>query len=369
MRAWLILCCLAGLALPAAAHEGHDHADQKSLLPDRGDVAQRLPDGGVFLPKPAQRRIGVRTLPVAAETLPRTLELAGTVIMDPHRGGRVQAMVTGRLEAAGPHGLPAAGSRVRKGQVLAWVVPASGGIERSNQAALLAELKAARELAGKRLARLRELADTVPGKEIEAAESELRSLDGRIAAAGAGLSGRDALVAPVGGVLAASNAVVGQVVEARDLVFEIVDPDSLHIEALAYEPIDPGQVVAAGIAVGERVVPLDFVGAARRLREQALPLIFENHAAGAGLALPLGQPVKIQLRLASTVSGLPVPQRALVRNQANETMVWVKLAPERFAPRPVRSEPLDGARVLVRSGLQPGDRVVVDGAALINQIR
>jgi hypothetical protein len=31
--------------------------------------------------------------------------------------------------------LPAAGSRVKKGEVLAWVVPASGAIERSNQAA------------------------------------------------------------------------------------------------------------------------------------------------------------------------------------------------------------------------------------------
>ena len=85
--------------------------------------------------------------------------------------------------------------------------------------------------------------------------------------------------------------------------------------------------------------------------------------------LPLGQPVTLQVRLRESASGLPLVQRALVRSPANETMVWVKTAPERFAPKPVRSQPLDGSRVLVVGGLQAGKRVVVDGAPLLNQIR
>ena len=112
-----------------------------------------------------------------------------------------------------------------------------------------------------------------------------------------------------------------------------------------------------------------FVWAPRRLREQALPLIFENHAAGAGLSLPLGQPVKVQVQLKSTLSGLPLPAAALTRNTANQVVVWVKTAPEQFAARAIRSEPLDGLRVLVTAGLQPGERVVVQGASLIAQIR
>lgn len=374
MKTPLVLCCLFLLLSPQfapqlAAHEGHDHEGEEKAPLSRGDTPQRLPDGSVFLPKSAQRRMDVRTQPATVRELPRHIELPGKVIIDPHLGGRVQAMLTGRIEPAGRHGLPSAGSRVAKGEVLAWVVPAAGQIERSNQAALLAELKAGRQLAEKRLARLRELADTVPGKTIEAAESEVASLNGRIAALAVGLAGREALVAPVGGILAASNALVGQVVEARELVFEIVDPDSLHIEALAYEPLALDQVAAASIAIGDRVVPLAFIGASRRLREQALPLLFENHAVGAGLALPLGQPVKIQVRLRSTVRGLPIPQRALVRSPGNEAMVWVKQAPERFVPRPVRSVPFDGVQVMVEDGLRAGERVVVEGAGLLNQIR
>ena len=142
--------------------------------------------------------MGVLTLKASSETVARSLELPGRVIMDPHLGGRVQAMQPGRIEPAGLHGLPAAGSRVKKGEVLAWVVPASGAIERSNQAATLADLKAGLGLAEKRLARLRDLADTVPQKEIDAAETEVLSLKGRIAAVGAGLAGREALVARLG---------------------------------------------------------------------------------------------------------------------------------------------------------------------------
>ena len=64
----------------------------------------------------------------------------------------------------------------------------------------------------------------MPRKDIEAAESEVVSLSERVAALGAGLSNRDALVAPVTGVIASSNAVAGQVVDARELVFEVIDP-------------------------------------------------------------------------------------------------------------------------------------------------
>ena len=98
----------------------------------------------------------------------------------------------------------------------------------------MAELRAQRGLADKRLARLKELADTVPRKDIEAAESELHSLGERVAALGAGLSTREALVAPVSGVIAAAFVVAGQVVDARELLFEVIDPTRLRVEALAF---------------------------------------------------------------------------------------------------------------------------------------
>jgi cobalt-zinc-cadmium efflux system membrane fusion protein len=364
-RILLTAALLATVVSTSWAGDGHDHGDAPPAANSNGP--KRLPDGSVFLPKPAQRQIGVRTLPIEAGELPRAVELAGKVVMDPNAGGKVQAMVAGRLEA-GPKGFPGIGQRVSKGEVLAYVTPSSGQIERANQAALLSELRAARSLAEKRVARLKELADTVPKKEIEAAESELSSLSERVAAVGGGLSQRDTLVAPVAGVIASSNAVAGQVVDARELVFEVVDPQRLRIEALAYDAEVAADVAAASIAVGQTRVPLVFLGGARSLREQALPLMFRGEGPLLG-RLAVGQPLKVYVQTRSKVQGFSVPAASLMKNPANQTIVWVKTAPERFEPRTVTIESLDGANVAITSGLKAGERVVTQAATLVNQVR
>ena len=75
------------------------------------------------------------------------------------------------------------------------------------------------------------------------------------------------------------------------------------------------------------------------------------------------------VRTRSSLEGVPMPAAALVRSASNESIVWVKAAPERFEPRRIRSQPLDGSRVLVTDGVRPGERVVVEGAPLLNQVR
>ncbi len=359
-----LLLAFTGIA-PVHAGEGHDHGDAPAAPSANGP--QRQPDGSVFLPKPAQRQLGVRTLVTEVAELPRTVELGAKVLMDPNAGGKVQALNAGRIEP-GPRGLPNAGQAVRKGEVLAYVVSSAAPIERSNQAAQLAELRAAKALADKRVARLQELADTMPRKEIEAAESEVASLAARIAAVGGGLSNREALVAPVSGVIASAHVVAGQVVDARELIFEIVDPSRLRIEALAFDAALAANIGGATMAVGGKRVPLIFVGASRSLREQALPLSFR--AQGEALdQLAVGQPVRVFVQTKDKVKGLSVPVASLMKNPANQTVVWVKTAPERFEARAVTTEPLDGVNAAVTSGLEPGDRVATQGATLINQVR
>ena len=364
----LLMATVLSAPLPALAGPGHDHGDAPPA--PTGNGPSRQPDGSVFLPKPAQRQLGVRTLVTATGQHAKAFELAGTVVMDPNAGGKVQAVLAGRLEA-GPKGLPGVGQAVRKGEVLAYVVPTAGAIERSNQLAQQAELRAARDLAARRVERLTELADTVPRKDIEAAESELHSLTQRLGAVGAGLATRDALVAPVSGVIASANAVAGQVVDARELVFEVVDPSRLRIEALAYDPAQAQSVAGATLAVGGQRVPLRFVGAARSLRDQAQPLQFAGDSSVLGTLahLAIGQPVRVFVQSTDKVDGVQVPAAALLRNPANQTIVWVKESPERFAPRVVTAVPLDGTSVAVTSGLKPGDRVATQGATLINQVR
>ncbi|MBL8308807.1 MAG: HlyD family efflux transporter periplasmic adaptor subunit [Burkholderiales bacterium] len=366
MKSSIIPLVFAALiASIANAGPGHDHGDAAPAGNANGP--QRQPDGSVFLPKPAQRQLNVRTTAVALADLSRTTELAGKVMMDVNAGGKVQPMIAGRIEA-GPKGLPNPGQSVRKGEVLAYVVPSAGQIEKSNQAAQIAELRATKSLAEKKLARQNELADTIPRKEIEATESEISSLNGRLNALGIGLNNRDVLIAPVSGVIAQANAANGQVVDAREVVFEIVDPTRLRIEALSFEPTLAVDIASASIAIGEKQAPLTFVGATRMLREQALPLVFKANDATLS-ALAVGQPVRVFVQSKAKVKAIAVAAASIMKNPSNQSIVWVKSAPEKFEPRIVTTEPLDGLSVAVISGLKAGDRVVTSGATLINQVR
>ena len=344
------------------------------------DTPARLPSGEVFLPKPSQRKLNLRTVTVASAELPRSFELNGRVLSDPNAGGRVQSTQTGRL-MPGPKGLPALGQRVAKGDVLGYIEPAIAAVERGNQSAQLADLRAQLDTAQKRLARLAQLEGAVPQKDIDNARIDVEGLKARAAAVGSSLSARDTLRAPVGGVVSLAGAVAGQVVEARDLVFEIIDPARLMVEALAYDLGAAADIASASITAGSinagaghaggnhpagRSIKLKFAGAGAQLREQALPLTFRIEGAP---PLAVGQPVRVSVQTSVKIKAIALPAAALAKNPANETVVWVHTAAEMFAPRTVRIVPLDGARVAVTAGLNDGDRVVVDGVQLLNQVR
>lgn len=367
----LAACIVAtGIAVPmdATAGPGHDHGEDAAVLVT-GNSPKRLPDGSVFLPKPSQRQLGVRTLVSEEKALPKTVELTGRVVADPNAGGKVQPTQAGRIEP-GPRGLPQLGQAVRKGETLAVLRASNAAIDRANQVAQTAELRANLELARKRVLRLEQLEGTVAQKDIDAARAEADSLAQRLAAVGASVNATEALVAPVSGVIAAANVVAGQVVEARELLFEIVDPTRLMVEASAFDAGLLGDIASASASAGPGTsVALRFVGAGRTLREGAIPLQFSTTAGQGAVPLAVGQPVKVIVHTRETVNGFAVPTGAVVKNPSNADMVWVHTGAEVFQPRPVRAIALDGATVSVVDGLKAGDRVVTQGAPLVNQVR
>jgi cobalt-zinc-cadmium efflux system membrane fusion protein len=83
----------------------------------------------------------------------------------------------------------------------------------------------------------------------------------------------------------------------------------------------------------------------------------------------IGQPVTVLATSGTPITGFIVPRDAVVRSSNGEAVVWVRLDAERFEPKPVRTQPFDATRVIVSAGLAEGDRIVVHGAELINQIR
>lgn len=367
----LALSCSLLPGTSAFAGPGHDHGDEAPAAVT-GNAPKRQPDGSVFLPKPSQRQLAIRTIVAEAKTLPRTVELNGRVVTDPSAGGKVQPLAGGRVEA-GPQGLPTLGQAVKRGEVLAVVRSSASPIERANQSATAAELRAQLQTAERTADRLQQLEGSVPQKEIDAARAEVAALRQRSKAVGSSVNATEALQAPVSGVIASVSVTAGQVVDAREVLFEIVDPRRLMVEANAFDASLVGQVAAASASPGNGIaVPLRFVGAGRTLREGALPLVFRTDLDKLGSDVPplaVGQPVAVVVQTRTTVDGVPVPNAAVVKNPSNQDIVWVHTAAEVFEPRPVRWSSLDGSTVSVLDGLKAGDRVVVQGAPLVNQVR
>jgi cobalt-zinc-cadmium efflux system membrane fusion protein len=356
---------LTAWAGPGAHGPNGEHLDQ-ATSPTAGGLA-RLADGSVNVPKLAQRRMGLRTQIAPESEAAATIQLPGRVIADPNASGQVQATHGGRVES-GPRGLPMAGQAVKQGEVLVWVRHHADPFALAAQQSQRAELKAARELAEQRLRRLESLEGTVPRKDIDSARIDLQSLTEREQRIAASLDVREPLRAPVSGVIARADVKAGQIVETREVLIEVIDPARLMVEASTPD-VSLGSRLGATHLAGVEGVKLQLVGAARSLRDGMLPLNFRASVSAGASPLAVGQPVTLVAALKERRKGIVLPTSAVVRSPANEPIVWIKTGAERFMPQPVQVQPLDAGTVLVTQGLSADNRVLVQGAALVAQIR
>ncbi|MDH4478874.1 MAG: efflux RND transporter periplasmic adaptor subunit [Rhodoferax sp.] len=356
---------LSAWAGPGAHGPNGEHLDQ-ATSPTAGGLA-RLPDGSVNVPKLAQRRMELRTQLAPESEAAATIQLPGRVVADPNASGQVQATHGGRVEP-GPRGLPMPGQAVKQGEVLVWVRHHAEPFALAAQQSQRAELKAARDLAEQRLRRLESLEGTVPRKDIDAARIDVQSLTEREQRIAASLDAREPLRAPVSGVIARADVKAGQIVDTREVLIEIVDPARLMVEASTPD-VSLGSRLGAAHLAGLEGVKLQLVGAARSLRDGMLPLNFRASVAAGAAPLAVGQPVTLVAALKERRKGIVLPASAVVRSPANEPIVWIKTRAERFMPQPVQVQPLDAGTVLVTQGLAADNRVLVQGAALVAQIR
>ena len=380
LPATALVVFVVGLALAprAFADEGHDNggkgrASPQGLpmaAPSAGgqDLARRQPDGSIFVPKPTQRVLAVRTVVTASDTLRRTVELPGRIVPDPSASGVVQSSVGGRLSPPESGIFPRLGTRVRKGEVLAYVTPPVQAVDASDMRQRQGELDQQIAIMERRVERYRKLAPggSVSQVQLEDAQAELKGLLDRRAALDNIRQQPEALMAPVDGVIAEATAVAGQMASPGVQVFQIVDPARLWVEALSFDALAGGQDATARMADG-RVLRLAYMGAGLADRSQAVPMHFA--VVGAPHELRTGQFITVLASTDGQQEGLALPRTSVVRGGNGQSIVYEHTAPERFEPREVRVEPLDAGRVLVVSGVAPGQRIVTQGAELLNQVR
>jgi hypothetical protein len=366
------LLCVA--VLPALADRAQSQEAKRAELPSvpstmATDLAQRMPDGTLFVPKATQHLLSIRTMLSAEASAPLAVELAGTVTAGPGRFGRVQPGRPGRIDAPA-EGLAYIGKRVQKGELLAYVETYIAAADRANLESSIAETEARIEKNRTILSRYEKSSGAVPQVKIDEVRGELEALIRKRAELVPSVGSREPVLAPISGVVSVANATAGQIVEARDVLFEIVDPSEFWIEAHGHgHEAKLLKDIAASFAIvgGARQIPVQFVGRGLALRNQATVLTFKIAARDDGLSV--GMPVKVVVQSEAKVDGFVVPASAIVRGPTGLPIAWVKTEPERFEPRTVKAEPLDGRSVVVTAGLKPDMRIVTDGVTLLNQVR
>jgi RND family efflux transporter MFP subunit len=365
----IVPVAILGVMLAAAfawARDGHDHGPDLSA--SSGNAPARRPDGSIFVPKPTQRLLEIRTRSATVEARAKTVHFNGRIVANPNRSGVVQSTIQGRYEAP-EGGVPPLGMRVRAGDLLGRVAASFASIDASEMIQALGNIEQEIALTRSKLARQEQLLKTnaVAKATVDDTRVQLDGLEKRRVELLASKVRPEELRAPVDGVIATARVTAGQVVSPSDQLFQIVDPASLLVEALVFDQIKPDAVDAATATVGhDTAIKLKFLGRSRALQQQYSIVHFQ--IVEAPVALDVGMPVTVIAPTAERVTGIVLPRSAVAQAPNGQTVVYSHKEPEVFLPRAVRTEPFDDQNVLILGGIAPGEKIV-QNAPLLNQVR
>lgn len=300
------------------------------------------------------------------------LAVTGTITYDANRVTHIGARTDGRVLALRAD----LGTRVRRGQVLVELEsPEVGGLRADEQ-----EARALVRIASENYARERRLEQQgissrkellEAERELRRAEASMRSARARLNVYGAthGTGGHFDLLAPFAGVVVGRDVSLGEMATPADTLLTIADLSRVWIELDVFERdlgrVNLGQPVSVSVTAAPerkfpgRIVYLgDVLDASRRTVRARVEIPNQNGFlrpgmfANASIDVGAGGPVS---------AAVPA---AAVQEVEGEKVVFVPGAGtgQFRAVRIELGEQLDGGRVIIRSGLAPGARVVVAGA-------
>lgn len=344
-------------------------------------VDQPAPQGEIGYLKEQQWANPFATVLAEARPLRRSVPGFGTILPPADAGAEVRAPAEGYLA---PGSLIRSGDRVAAGDTLGVIVPRLGdGTDLGDLTVSLERARSSQSLAERDVERLGGLVEqgAVPERRLvearqalEVANAELRAARARFeqyqrAGEGAGL----ALRAPVGGVVVGASARPGAYVRQGERLFLIAAPDRRWLDIRVPERFAGGLGDAAGAWIdvaGNGAVTLDDRAGARVVQTD-LVVDLATRTAGVTVEFPTALvPQPIGSRFAAHVfteapaERLAVPRSAIV-DDGGRSVVYVQTGGETFARRPVALGIVDGSWVQVTDGVEPGERVVSEGAYLV----
>ena len=356
-------------------------ADEETAL---ADAAKQPADDAAAIAylKEQQWTNEFATAPVQ-ETEVRT-SIRVPAVIDALPGGEavVSAPSSGRFLA---ETLPDVGDRVTAGQALGRLEPRlTAGDDRATLASDVAEAQAALEGARAEMTRAeRLLADqAVPARRVEeakrattVAESRLRAAEARLAQrdetlrSGGGAAAGNAFVlrAPIAGRIIDVMATLGASYDEGATLFKIARTDAVELRAdvPAADAPRARRLTAVALELPGRPdpMPLKFrhVHDPGVLDPTTRALALQMEVANPGGELLIGQAGTAILYTAGT-ERMPAVPKAAVLMEAGRPYVFVQTGGEQFARRLIDVAARDGDVIGIKTGVKPGERVVVRGA-------
>src|SRR6266851_5297828 len=342
-----MLLALAAAAFVSACNDG----DAKS------DVARpRLEDGRIVFPQGSPQLNSFATEPVAASS-PQQLRLTGRIIWDENRTVRLFPAFAGRVI----HILVKAGDRVKQGETLAVLASPDFGQAQADAR--------------------RAQSDFAPAEaDYARAEAELARASGKIRLYGGGSESVDqnlALASPIDGVVVERNINPGQELRTdlqlsnSPAMFVVTDPSRLWVQLDATESqlasLKRGQTVTLrssawpeeGFAATIETIS-DFIDPASRTIKVRGSVVNRDRKLKGEMFVTAELP-DVQR------AGLQLPERALVLSEGRY-YVFVEESPGRFAWSEVKIEGVRDGLAGVVSGVNLGQKVVVEGTLLLHRL-
>ena len=337
------------------------------------------PGGGGAPPPPAVGVITVAQQPVALQN-----ELPGRV--EPLRTAQVRARVTGVVLQRQFQ----EGSDVKAGQPLFRIDPAPYQASQESANAQLARAQAGLAQATATAERYRPLAEAraISQQDYVNAQAAQKAAEAEVAAARAALQsarinlGYAQVTAPISGrigrALVSEGALVSAAEATQMALIQQISTVYVNFTQSSGEVLRMRKAMASnqlrrvgggGNSIAVRVVLEDGSELPRQGR-----LLFTDLSVDAtsgqvtlraevpnpdGLLLP-GQYVRVRLAQAELPAGILVPQQAVTRSNQGDTVLVVG-ADNKPVRRPVKVGSAQGGMWVVTEGLQPGERVIVDG--------
>lgn len=360
------------LALLSLTACGDDSAEGAAVEEEQAEGEEHAGEQDVVLLDSTAMSIANITL-VPVETVQTTgLPVTGTITYDANRVSHIGPRIDGRIVRLSAD----VGEAVRGGQALAILESQEVGQVRAEEREAEALLQIARENY-ERERRLEEQGIS-SRKELLDAEANLRRAEAaqnsaherlRVLGAGDGEGGQYALTSPFPGVVVARDASLGEMASPADQLFTVANLDRLWIELDIYERdlarVTRGQEVdVTTAAYPGRTFPGQIVYVGDILDPETRTVRGRVEIPNPGGTLKPGMFANALIRVSG--GGPPmavIPQEAVQEVEGRQVVFVPGDQPGEFRAQPVEvGEPAGNGRVVVLSGLNPGDRVVTTGA-------